>query len=65
MQVGDVVALKSGGLPMTVEKSEGDYVHCIWLSVNGTLQEAEIPIACLSPVVVGIEATPGNPVPRS
>lgn len=28
--VGDVVKLKSGGEPMTVEQVEGDDVSCVW-----------------------------------
>ena len=27
---GDVVELKSGGLRMTVEKIDGDEIHCVW-----------------------------------
>ncbi len=29
-KVGDVVEIKSGGVPMTVESTEGQWVTCVW-----------------------------------
>jgi uncharacterized protein YodC (DUF2158 family) len=29
-EVGDIVRLKSGGQPMTVEGIDADYVECVW-----------------------------------
>jgi len=30
-KVGDVVILKSGGPPMTIEKIDGDVAHVVWM----------------------------------
>lgn len=38
-EVGDEVQLKSGGVPMTVEKIDGDNVSCVW-SKGSTVQRA-------------------------
>jgi uncharacterized protein YodC (DUF2158 family) len=32
---GDVVMLKSGGLLLTVEKVEGDGIHCVYMDYEG------------------------------
>ncbi|WP_353176170.1 DUF2158 domain-containing protein [Salinisphaera sp. T5B8] len=29
-KAGDVVQLKSGGVPMTVEEVEGENISCVW-----------------------------------
>ena len=34
--VGDVVTLKSGGDPMTVTRTRGDDVDCVWFGVYRT-----------------------------
>ena len=34
MKVGDVVYLKDSGVPMTVEKRDGDRITCIWFGIN-------------------------------
>lgn len=33
---GDVVQVRSGGPPMTVEKIDGDQVTCSWMERSGT-----------------------------
>jgi uncharacterized protein YodC (DUF2158 family) len=54
INIGDVVKLKSGGVPMTVmevylnDEDEDDTVDLVWHDVHGQLCEADhIPIACL------------------
>lgn len=37
--VNDVVQLKSGGPPMTVEKIEGDRVFCVWFEAKKVHRE--------------------------
>lgn len=37
--VGEVVKLKSGGEAMTVEKIDGDDVHCVWFEGKRTQRE--------------------------
>ncbi|MCC7537539.1 MAG: DUF2158 domain-containing protein [Deltaproteobacteria bacterium] len=45
-KAGDVVALKSGGPPMTVEEVEGSSVFCVWFegkkSERGRFTEAAL-----------------------
>lgn len=54
MEVGDVVRLKSGGPPMTVEKVSTDSVTCRWfapdaaLGGDGLSRQAVFPLLCLS-----------------
>ena len=52
--VGDVVQLKSGGTQMTVEKTAGDVVTCVWMDgkkqqrgefAAGTLKKYERAVA--------------------
>lgn len=48
---GRIVALKSGGPPLTVVEADGDEVRCIWFAhADDRLQEARIPAACLEAV---------------
>ena len=44
---GDVVVLKSGGLPLTVVAVEEDSVECLWLAEDGSLQRETIPAPAL------------------
>ena len=37
--IGDVVRLKSGGVNMTVEKIDGQNVHCVWQREGETKRE--------------------------
>ena len=47
---GDKVQLQSGGVPMTVEKLDGGYCHCLWFDVKtGELCERRFPTAVLKP----------------
>ena len=48
---GDVVRLKSGGVPMTVWKrrNENGDVKCLWLSEDGYRQEGFFPALLLTP----------------
>jgi uncharacterized protein YodC (DUF2158 family) len=48
---GRIVALKSGGPPLTVVATEGEEVRCIWFAhADDRLQEARIPAVCLEAV---------------
>lgn len=48
---GSIVALKSGGPPLTVVATEGDQVRVLWFAQSDDrLQEAHLPTACLEPV---------------
>jgi uncharacterized protein YodC (DUF2158 family) len=59
-QPGDVVRLKSGGLPMTVVSPRGPDVEVVWLHTDGAIESAAVPAACLmavqSPPVAGQDA---------
>jgi len=47
-QVGDIVKLRSGGIPMTVEEVvDGHSVKCIWFDDKGDLQRMSFVIATL------------------
>jgi uncharacterized protein YodC (DUF2158 family) len=49
-EVGNEVQLKSGGVPMTVEKIDGDHVLCVW-SEGSTVQRATFASATLKKYV--------------
>jgi len=49
---GDIVILKSGGLPMTVVAAKDDEVECIWLSETGDLFREAIPAVALEAVIL-------------
>lgn len=38
--VGEVVKLKSGGEAMTVEKIDGDDIHCVWFEGKRAQRES-------------------------
>jgi uncharacterized protein YodC (DUF2158 family) len=47
-QVGDIVTLRSGGVPMTVEEIIDNHeVRCIWFDEKGQLQRMNFVIATL------------------
>jgi uncharacterized protein YodC (DUF2158 family) len=46
---GDVVIVRSGGVPMTVSKIEGDEVHCQWLDAKQKAQKGSFDSAVLKP----------------
>jgi uncharacterized protein YodC (DUF2158 family) len=48
---GDVVTLRSGGVPMTVLTAEGGSVECIWLGDDGDLFRHAIPAFALVSVI--------------
>lgn len=50
--IGDVVALKSGGISMTVEAVEGDSIVCIWMD-GKNLQKATFGSGTLKKYVRG------------
>jgi uncharacterized protein YodC (DUF2158 family) len=45
---GDIVALKSGGLSMTVVSVDADEVDCLWLGDTGELFRQLIPAVALT-----------------
>jgi uncharacterized protein YodC (DUF2158 family) len=52
LKPGDVVILKSGGLPMTVAEVKGDAVACVWTGGEGDLFRETLPIVVLEAVDV-------------
>jgi uncharacterized protein YodC (DUF2158 family) len=47
-KVGDVVVLKSGGPPMTIESITGDRINCVWIDRNIQIpQRFELPVSCI------------------
>jgi uncharacterized protein YodC (DUF2158 family) len=50
-QIGDTVALKSGGIAMTVESADGAFINCIWIDDDLTHQDQLIDPACLAPII--------------
>jgi uncharacterized protein YodC (DUF2158 family) len=57
---GDVVVLKSGGLPLTVVAVDEDGVECMWLADDGTLQRETIPGAALAAAEDGEDEDGGD-----
>jgi uncharacterized protein YodC (DUF2158 family) len=46
-QPGDIVSLKSGGLPMTVAVAGDEGIECIWIGDEGELFRETLPAAVL------------------
>ena len=44
---GEVVALKSGGQPMTVVSADDEHIDCVWIGEQGQLFRESIPAAAL------------------
>ena len=47
LKAGDVVILKSGGLPLTVAEVIGDIVECVWIGEEGDLFREKLPSVVL------------------
>lgn len=47
LKAGDVVMLKSGGMPLTVADVDGDDIECVWLGEEGDLFRETLPRAVL------------------
>jgi len=47
LKPGDVVILKSGGLPITVAEVNGDTIACVWMGAEGDLFREALPMAVL------------------
>ena len=47
LKPGDVVILKSGGLPITVAEVNGDTILCVWMGAEGDLFREALPMAVL------------------
>jgi uncharacterized protein YodC (DUF2158 family) len=47
LKPGDVVMLKSGGHPLTVEEINEDAVACVWMGDHGDLFRETLPAAVL------------------
>ena len=47
LKPGDVVILKSGGLPITVAEVNGDTILCVWMGAEGELFREALPMAVL------------------
>ena len=52
LKPGDVVILKSGGLPMTVTEVKGDAIVGAWMGGEGDLFRETLPLAVLEAVDV-------------
>lgn len=44
LKTGDVVQLRTGGDPMTVERCDGDFVWAVWFDAAGQLQGRLLPL---------------------
>jgi uncharacterized protein YodC (DUF2158 family) len=47
LKPGDVVILKSGGLPMTVAEVNDGAIACVWMDGEGDLLRETLPLAVL------------------
>jgi len=47
LKAGDVVMLKSGGMPLTVADVDGNDIECVWLGEEGDLFRETLPRAVL------------------
>ena len=47
LKPGDVVLLKSGGHPMTVEEVDDDDIACVWMGTEGELFRESLSLAVL------------------
>ena len=52
LKAGDVVMLKSGGMPLTVADIDGDDIECVWLGEEGDLFRETLPRAVLEIALV-------------
>ena len=55
LKPGDVVILKSGGIPITVAEVNGDTILCVWMGGEGDLFRESLPLAVLE--LVELEAS--------
>jgi uncharacterized protein YodC (DUF2158 family) len=53
LKPGDVVILKSGGLPLTVAEIHDEEVECVWMSDTGGLFRETLPLAVLESADTG------------
>jgi uncharacterized protein YodC (DUF2158 family) len=52
LKPGDVVILKSGGLPMTVAEVNDGAIACVWMDGEGDLLRETLPLAVLEPTEI-------------
>jgi uncharacterized protein YodC (DUF2158 family) len=52
LKAGDVVMLKSGGVPLTVAEVDGNDIECVWLGEEGDLFRETLPRAVLDIALV-------------
>ncbi|MCX7322049.1 MAG: DUF2158 domain-containing protein [Hyphomicrobiales bacterium] len=52
LKAGDVVMLKSGGMPLTVAEVDGNNIECVWLGEEGDLFRETLPRAVLDLALV-------------
>lgn len=50
LKAGDVVALKSGGHPLTVASVSDENIECLWIGEDGDLFRETIPAIALDRV---------------
>jgi uncharacterized protein YodC (DUF2158 family) len=51
LNVGDVVELRSGSLPMTIAEISGDMAMCVWESREGEMRQKRFPLSILRLIV--------------
>ena len=52
IKAGDVVMLKSGGMPLTVADVDGNDIECVWLGEEGDLFRETLPRAVVEIALV-------------
>ena len=55
LKAGDVVMLKSGGMPLTVADVDGNDIECVWLGEEGDLFRETLPRAVLEVALLATE----------
>lgn len=55
LKAGDVVMLKSGGVPLTVADVDGNDIECVWLGEEGDLFRETLPRVVLELALIAAE----------
>lgn len=55
LKAGDVVMLKSGGVPLTVADVDGNDIECVWLGEEGDLFRETLPRVVLELALIATE----------
>jgi len=60
LKPGDVVILKSGGLPITVAEVNGDTILCVWMGAEGEVFREALPMAVLELAEIEVSDEEGD-----